>query len=425
MAERSLNLKRTVVAVLIALACSFSVFAVDIHTMSWTGVDREVATYARWATEYSQAHPGVNVIYDAITSDYAAKLLSLFAAGTPPDFFYAGATDMPLYVSKGMLEPIDAYASGSNGFDFSDLVTPAARIVIKGKTYCWMNGFFPYLIYYNKKLFDQAGVKYPTDNWTWDDVAAAAKKLTKKQGGNTVQYGFQADEYNRVWMSYVWSNGGKLFDNDNAPTKILFNDPVGLAGLKWLGDMVSSLNVAPPPGVKGALSFREAFENQKVAMTMDGAWMLSQFNAKTDLSYGVAMLPMGSKGRTVWSGADGWVLSATGKHKDIAWDIVKTKYVSKEAELQLADFGGPNGLGIPSLKSALSDPRWKPAPMLSIPIRESAMARPEPAFIDESRWAWELFNNAVEQLMLTKGDPQAIMNDFAQKTNNEILPENQ
>ena len=53
------------------------------------------------------------------------------------------------------------------------------------------------------------------------------------------------------------------------------------------------------------------------------------------------------------------------------------------------------------------------------------MARPEPAFIDESRWAWELFQNAVQQLMLTKGDPKAIMNDFTQKTVNEILPENQ
>ncbi len=418
-------MRRVVIAVLVALALTGTAFAVDINLMSWTGVDREVNLYAQWAKEYTAAHSGVNVIYTPVTSDYGAKLLSMFAAGTPPDFFYSGVPDMPLYVSKGMLEPIDKYASGPNGFDFNDLLTPDAKIVIKGQTYTWMNAFFPYVIYYNKKLFDQAGVKYPTDTWTWADVAAAAKKLTRMQGGNTVQYGFQADEYNRVWMSYVWSNGGKLFDNDNAPTKVMFNDAVGTAGLKWLGDMVTSLNVAPPPGVKGALSFREAFENQKVAMTMDGVWMMSQFNAKTDLSYGVAMLPMGSKGRTVWSGADSWVIAATGNHKDIAWDIMKTKYISKEGQLQFADFGGPGLIGIPSLKSAMADPRWKPSPILSIPIKESAMARPEPAFIDESRWAWELFQNAVQQLMLTKGDPKAVMSDFTQKTVNEILPENQ
>jgi len=418
-------MRKAVIAVLVALLCSATAFAVDINCMSWTGVDREVGLYGQWAKEYSAAHPGVNVTYTAVTSDYGAKLLSMFAAGTPPDFFYSGVPDMSLYVSKGMLEPIDKYASGPNGFDFNDLLSPDAKVVIKGQTYTWMNGFFPYVLYYNKKLFDQAGVKYPTESWTYADVAAAAKKLTKTQGGNVVQYGFQADEYNRVWMSYVWSNGGQLFDNDNAPTKVMFNDPIGIAGLKWLGDMVTSLSVAPPPGVKGALSFREAFENQKVAMIMDGVWMMSQFNAKTDLSYGVAMLPMGSKGRKVWSGSDSWVISATGKNKAIAWDIMKTKYIGKEGQLQFADFGGPGLIGIPSLKSAFKDPRWKPSPMLDIPIRESAMARPEPVFIDEGRWAWELMNNAAQQLMLTKGDPKAIMNDFAQKTINEILSENQ
>ena len=140
---------------------------------------------------------------------------------------------------------------------------------------------------YNKKLFDAAGVAYPTANWTWDDFRSAAKKLTdagKKQYG----WAYVADGSEDTtwrWLAMLWQAGGELLSPDG--TKTAFDSPAGLKATQLLHDMaVTDKSVYLDQGNGNYLNL---FNSGKIAMLWTGPWDLSSINP--DVSYGTQILP--------------------------------------------------------------------------------------------------------------------------------------
>jgi ABC-type glycerol-3-phosphate transport system substrate-binding protein len=169
------------------------------------------------------------------------------------------------------------------------------------------------------------------------------------------------------------------------------------------------------------LGYREAFINQKVAMTLDGMWMISQFSAKSDLEYGIGMIPRGQGAYVTWSGADTCLAAATGKNRDTAFDVIKTAYNSPTAQLIFADYGGPQAIGIPVYKSALNDPKWKPQERLQVPSKQAPFGKPDPVFLNSGSWEWDLVQNKLQEILLTNEDPQKVLDDAAAKTVSDYL----
>lgn len=168
-------------------------------------------------------------------------------------------------------------------------------------------------LYYNKKLFDNAGLTYPNDSWTWDDLVKAAKALTNKDEG---VYGFLAEcwgedgYYNTIFQNngYIYSPATDSWGYDNVATQ---------EGIQYYLDFITTHNVSPATEDILDIDTSDMFASGKVAMIFRGSWELSSFTDNDEFrdSFDVAELPSG-KIKACTSNATGFVTSLNNKNND-------------------------------------------------------------------------------------------------------------
>ena len=193
-------------------------------------------------------------------------------------------------------------------------------------------------LWYNKTLFDEAGLEYPTADWTWDDVTEAAKKLTKDDGS---QYGLAMGNGSNQdgYYNMVYDNGGYIINDDK--TQSGWDDPKTIEAMQtmegWINDgVMPSLETMSENGTD------VLFESGKVAMVTQGSWMLAAYrdNEYTAANCDCVELPKSATtGRraSIYNGL-GWAASATTEHPDEAWQLIE--YLgSKEAQEKQAELG--------------------------------------------------------------------------------------
>ena len=193
-------------------------------------------------------------------------------------------------------------------------------------------------LWYNKTLFDEAGLEYPTADWTWDDVTEAAKKLTKDDGS---QYGLAMGNGSNQdgYYNMVYDNGGYIINDDK--TQSGWDDPKTIEAMQtmegWINDgVMPSLETMSENGTD------VLFESGKVAMITQGSWMLAAYrdNEYTAANCDCVELPKSATtGRraSIYNGL-GWAASATTEHPDEAWQLIE--YLgSKEAQEKQAELG--------------------------------------------------------------------------------------
>jgi len=324
-------------------------------------------------------------------------------------------------ITRGLIQPVTDRYNAEN-FDLTDLLESAV-ITYKDDVYAILPVVQPQMLYYNKTMFDNANVPYPTEEWTWQDLLDTAQLLTIKEGDKVVQYGFQCDEYSRVWMSKFWSDGGVAFDNEDDPTKSTFNDEIGAKAAQYLVDLVQGYGVAPPPGVSGALGYREVFTNKGVAMILDGSWMTAQYATGLGDELGVSMVPLGEVKRGGWLAPTGMFMSTTTKYPDEVWEF--QKYLSGyENSIYFGGYGDTGMMaGVPVWRSAYNDERWTPSEMSETIRRQAETAKVEMKWQGYGTWYWDYINVALQELVLEGGDPLGKLNELARRTDAEVLSE--
>lgn len=411
-----------VLAILLTLTIS-SASAADVvlRGMHWNSSTVEHERYQKTFDAFMAANPNIEIQFEWFPTGFAEKLVALFADGSAPDFFATYVGDLGQRVNAGFIQPITDRFNAEN-YNMDDLLDSA--VIRYGEDiYSVLAAVTPQVLFYNKNMFDAAGVSYPTDEWTWADMLEAAKKLTIKDGDKIVQYGFQCDEYCRVWLSKFWSDGGKCFDNEDDPTKSTFNDAIGAEAAQYLLDLVQSFGVAPPPGVPGALGYREVFTNSGVAMVLDGSWMTAQYDKAEGFDLGVALVPMGKVKRGGWMAPTGMMMSATTKHPDEVWQFLKY-FFGNENSIYFGGYGDTGTMaGVPVWRSAYTDSRWK-AGDISETIRRQAEGAPvEMKWQGYGTWFWNYLNVGLQEVVMTGGDPVAMLDSVAARTDAEVLTE--
>ena len=181
---------------------------------------------------------------------------------------------------------------------------------------------------YNKKLFDQAHIPYPTASWTWNDFRAAAKTLTdtaNKQFG----WAYVADgSEDTVWRfdALLWQAGGDILTPDGS--KAAFNSPAGVKAATLLQQMATVDHSVYLDNGNG--NYANLFNSGKIGMLFTGPWDLSSF---PDVNYGVQILPGDQNHQTI-SGPDQWVLFNNGSQRtEAAWTFLKW-FTSAQQSLQ-------------------------------------------------------------------------------------------
>jgi multiple sugar transport system substrate-binding protein len=336
-------MRKTGIVVLIAALCGAALalscsapkkVGGSIKVLNW-GTEQEGQVWNDLAAEFEKK-TGIKVeVETAEWSVYWDKINTLYAAGTPPEVF---AMDAPLFMdwySRGALSSLQPYLDKDK--KFLDGIYPQALAAYKTSEgyYGLPRDCQTIALFYNKDMFDAAGVKYPDDSWTYDDLRAASKKLTViSPSGKIAQWGFQADLYDiEGFMSEaVWAYGGEIMSADNTKTLLAKN----MAPWKLISDMVH-VDKSIPDQESLAQYGSDAFLAGKAAMVTTGHWSVPTYQDVT-FKWAVAPMPKGPAGRVTSINSAGFVMAKNCKNPDAGWEWIK--YVlSKEGQSKLAELG--------------------------------------------------------------------------------------
>jgi multiple sugar transport system substrate-binding protein len=295
-------------------------------TITWGfwGSPEEKASHEKVAAEFMKTHPDIKVeIWHQPWDDYFTKLKTLWASGDPktiPDVLFL--SPIPDYAATGVLEDLDPYIQKSN-YDLKDY-WPALLESGKyqDKVYGLPRDIGLEVLYYNKTIFDEAKVAYPTDNWTWDDLLDAAKKLTVVEGNGRVKRYALGMEGGK-WSLWVNQNKASILDDMRNPSKCTLTDPKAVEAIKFFSDMMSNNYAMRDAALSQAGGDAAVFQSGQVAMIIQNASRVSAFNA-AKLNYDVAAVPIPKEGqRSASAGGAAWTMSAKSDNKEAAWEFIR------------------------------------------------------------------------------------------------------
>ena len=267
----------------------------------------------------------VDLINIPSSGDFRKRLTADFAAGAPPDIFLSNYRRYVAYAAKGAIEPLTDYLANSATIDLDDYYPQAlAAFTWQNTLFCMPQNLSSPLIYYNKALFDAAGVAYPNDAWTWDQFLATAQALTEDRDGDgaTDIYGFGSEASLVRMAPFVWMNGGDLVDDPAAPTRLTLDSPASKEALTWFVALQTTHKVTPDAIAEAAESSESRFLNGRLAMFIESRRAVPEFRTIDGFDWDVAALPVGKQHASLLH-SDGWCLAATGKQKPAAWDFVE------------------------------------------------------------------------------------------------------
>jgi multiple sugar transport system substrate-binding protein len=264
--------------------------------------------------------------------NYWKKLLTSFAGGNAPDVFLMDGPLYPDYQGRGVLLDLTPLIN-RDGFDTGLLADLAVKdfVAPDGHMYGLPRDFNTIALYYNKKMFDAAGITYPDASWDWNKLVEVAQKLTISSGGTTSQWGLytETSDMENYWSSLVWQAGGDILSPDK--TKVVIDSPEAAAGIQFLQDLIYKDKVMqqPDPAASG-----DGFENGQAAMEANGSWLVSTHEA-AGIDFGVAPLPKGVAGQATSVNPSGVVVFKGTKAPDAAWEFVKC-YTGPEMQGMIA-----------------------------------------------------------------------------------------
>lgn len=321
------------------------------------GDPAEKAAYESLAASFRQQHPDIDLqlIHIPKQDDYRMRLGVDFAGGTPADIVLINYRRMAGFTSKGALEPIGPYLAKSKVIKQEDFYGEVMRqFYWDGQLVCLPQNLSSLVVYYNKALFDQAGLAYPKDDWTWDDFLNTAKALTKDTNGDgtTDQYGVGTEVSLLRVAPFIWQNGGEIVDNIDAPTTLTLNIPDTKEALQWFVDLQVKHKVAPDAVQEESEDSETRFSNGRLGMYLNSRRVVPTLREIKDFDWDVAALPRQKQPASVLH-ADGYCIAAASKNKEAAWAFVEFAN-SPEGQTVIAK----TGRTVPSLKAVAQSPAF-------------------------------------------------------------------
>jgi multiple sugar transport system substrate-binding protein len=277
--------------------------------------------------DFNETHPDIRVFYTPDPENVAQVMLEEMARGTAPDVFQGCCDFFPIWAQRGGTLNLSSYVESDLEQDTIDNWSPAqyqAFFLADGHQFGLPKYHGGLALYYNRDLFDEVGVDYPTDEWNHDDYLDAMTLLTKDRDGDgrTDLWGSMVDiAWERIQV-HVNGWGGHLIDPQD-PTLCRMADTEALAAMEWIRArmwddrvMASFLDVQN-------METRQAFIAGRVAMVEDGSWALKDILANAPFRIGVAPFPAGPVRRVTLASTDGFGIYARTRHPEAAWELLK------------------------------------------------------------------------------------------------------
>ena len=291
---------------------------VTIDFMNFSANEGGLLTLGLMKDLFEKENPNIKVNIETFGYDtYATQLQTRVGGGDAPDCFELGLDAFPSYVDQKAILPLDDMMAASST-DLSVLTDKSLQAFsINGTKYGMPYSYSTVVLIYNKDLFDQAGVAYPTADWTWADADAAALKI-KALGDD--YYGLiqpiSTYEFFKVVKQY---NGGLLNDDNTAFT---VNRPENVQALQRLVDNVQVTNICPSTEQRGSLDEWGVFKLGKTGMIVTGIWAFPSFTTDCAFNWDIAVEP-GAATKATHYFANGLAISADSKNAEAAYKWIE------------------------------------------------------------------------------------------------------
>ncbi len=318
-----------------------------VRLSGWASSPSETALLESLLYKFSVENPGITVKYEPITGDYKQALLTAIASGTEPDIFYMDIFWWQELAKNEVLLPLDDLmaSTGTQKADFIPALIDA--FTFDGKVYGIPKDFNSLGLFYNKALFAAAGLAEPTDDWTWDDLKAAAAALTDASDPNKPVYGLGVPADPGRFPIFAFQNGGGIMTDDYSDTVLDGDAAVG--GGEFYAAFKADGSGALPSDV-GEGWQGTVFGKGQFAMVYEGGWLIPYLRDQfPSTQYGVVLPPAGPGGEGNLIFTVAWGVSANTKNAEAAWKVVDflTNAASQQQVLE-------SGFALPS-RVALKD----------------------------------------------------------------------
>ncbi|NOW89279.1 multiple sugar transport system substrate-binding protein [Clostridium beijerinckii] len=307
----------------------------DVHITYGIWDSNQEKGLRKMADEFEGKNAGIKIdIQVTGWSDYWTMLEAAATGGSLPDTFWMHSNEIYRYASNGMLMDLTDKINKSDDVKLSNYPEGLVKIYnLNNKQYAIPKDYDTIGLWYNKTMFDKAGISYPDETWNWDKLYEAAKKLTT---GDGKQYGFLAPLHNQEgYYNFVYQNGGTIITDDKVSG---YDKPKTIEAMKYYVRFVSE---GLSPKIFDDAARAETLQNGLCAMGVFGSWNLSGFAANDYMTknFNVTVLPSANDGKraSIFNGL-GNAISANTKHPEEAWKWVQ--YLSsKDGQTKQAELG--------------------------------------------------------------------------------------
>jgi multiple sugar transport system substrate-binding protein len=329
------------------------------------GEPEELKAFRGVVSGFKKVEPGVRVklIEASDREDLLARLSTSFAGGTPPDLFLLNYRFYGQFAARDVLEPIEERLNESDAFGEKDFYPQAMDAFrFDGKLICLPQNISSLVVYYNRDLFKQAKVPEPEPGWTWNDMVQKAIKLTRDTNGDgdIDQHGLGVEPSIIRIAPFVWSNGGELVDDEDAPTRFTLDTPEATEAMQRFFDLRREHLVIPSEQEVEAEDDETRFQNGREAMVLSSRRATPAFRTITAFDWDIAPLPKHDEQAGILH-SDAYCMTKASDNKDAAWAFMEFA-LGPEGQRITAR----SGRTVPSLKAvaqsdAFLDPSLKPA----------------------------------------------------------------
>lgn len=329
----------------------------SLTVAGWSSTSAEDALVSGLLADFQHLHPTIKIRWVSINSNYPDRMSFLTNTGHLPDAFFIRPDMAPAYISQQKLLDLSPYMQRDHVQMDAYYPSLFAPFVCDHTVYGIPKDWGTLGIVYNKTLFRQAGLAFPDVNWTWNDLRAAARKLTHRAANGGAQYGISLPDSSERWLAFLFAAGGSVLNA--AQNKAAFDSPEAVNALNFYSSMQLQDHSSILPGSLDATWSGQAFGGQQVAMVIEGGWLIPYAASNfPSIDYGIAPLPLGplhTRANLLFTNA--WAASASTKYPEASWELIQ--YMTSAAVQSRVLH---SGLAQPSLANFTHDPYIQQSP---------------------------------------------------------------
>jgi multiple sugar transport system substrate-binding protein len=387
---------------------------ITLTVSGWSSTPAEDALVQQNLQNFEKLHPNIKVNWSPIPGDYPTKMRANVASNTVPDVFYLQPAMSAEYVSSGKLLNLSPYMARDNvkaSDYYSTLLNPF--VCTSGQVYGLPKDWNSLGVFYNKQMFQAAGLPTPSAGWTWTDLQNDAQKLTKNPGTPHSVYGVVLSADASRWGAFLEQAGGSVLNKDG--TKAAFNSPQGVQALEFYDSFFKN-NTGALPTTVGAPWNGDAFGKQRAAMVFEGGWLIPYMTTTyPNVQYGIAPLPIGPTGKPAnLSFTNAWAAYSGTKHPEAAWELIKYMAgpVVQESNLNA-------GFALPTLKSLANSPYFSSHPDLKVLFDAASYSYADYYGPQDTAIHTDL-SNAIQEVLLNKESVQTALSNAETQVNTQL-----